>query len=252
MKVRLDGLIVERGLAKDIKEAHALLLSGRIRAPGLGKVKAGELVSPDQPLERVEENPFVSRGGLKLQAALKEFRIDVRGRACVDLGASTGGFTDCLLQAGASRVMAVDVGHGQLDWALRNDARVLNREKTHVLKVTRDEVNTFFSRGGGASLPQTGFVAVDVSFISLEKVFPHLAEIFPKGTELVVLVKPQFEVGPKEAPKGVVRDPSVHAQVLAKIEHGANASGFVLLGKRESPITGPEGNHEFLFWLRRT
>jgi 23S rRNA (cytidine1920-2'-O)/16S rRNA (cytidine1409-2'-O)-methyltransferase len=250
MKVRLDALVVKRGLAKDLKEAQAILLSGRTRAPGLGMVKSGELVSPDQVLERVESLPFVSRGGLKLQAALSEFGIDVAGRACVDVGASTGGFTDCLLQAGAARVLAVDVGHGQLDWKLRNDPRVVNREKTHILKVTREEVSAFLSSdGSGPDRP--GFVSVDVSFISLEKVFPHLSEIFPKGTELVILVKPQFEVGPKEAPKGVVRDPSVHQRVLEHIEQFAVTGGFVSLGKRVSPVTGPEGNQEFLLWLRR-
>lgn len=243
-KCRLDELLVQRGLARDVAHARALILAGRVR--GVSRPTAGLTVPVDQTVELEEAAPFVSRGGLKLQAALKEFGISVAGRRCVDIGASTGGFTDCLLKAGAAKVMAVDVGHGQLDWALRNDPRVVNREKTHVLKLTRDEAEHFLAPAGGP-----GFVTVDVSFISLEKVLPHLGAILPTGTEGVVLVKPQFEADPKEAPKGVVRDPAVHRRVLDRIENAAGAVGFQLLGERVSPIVGPEGNREFLIHLRR-
>lgn len=243
-KPRLDQLLVRRGLAKSVGHAQALILAGRVR--GVSNPKAGQKVRDDQPLDVDEAPPFVSRGGLKLQAALKEFGISVEGRSCVDIGASTGGFTDCLLQAGAASVLAVDVGHGQLDWKLRNDPRVVNREKTHVLTLTRDAVGPFLS---GRSAP--GLVVVDVSFISLEKVLPHLAELVPAGTECVALVKPQFEAGPKEAPQGVVRDSKVHRRVLDKIESIAAAHGFEKRGERESPLKGPEGNREFLVFLRR-
>lgn len=236
--------MVQRGLAKDVAQAHALILAGRVR--GILNPKAGLKVRGDQDVTLEQAPPFVSRGGLKLQAALKEFGISVAGRSCVDIGASTGGFTDCLLQAGAVRVLAVDVGHGQLDWKLRNDPRVANREKTHVLTLTRDDVGPFLS-----GHPVPGLVTVDVSFISLERVLPHLAELVPSGTECVVLVKPQFEADPKEAPKGVVRNSEVHRRVLDTIEGLAVATGFEVKGKRESPITGPEGNREFLVFLRR-
>ncbi|MBK8575078.1 MAG: TlyA family RNA methyltransferase [Elusimicrobia bacterium] len=248
-KRRLDELLVQRGLARDVGHAQALILAGRVR--GVSHPKAGLNVSADQTLEVEETPPFVSRGGLKLQAALKAFGLTVAGRLCVDIGASTGGFTDCLLQAGAAKVLAVDVGHGQLDWKLRNDPRVINREKTHVLTLTREDISAFFSARGSGSTLGAGLAAVDVSFISLEKVLPHLADILPGGTECVALVKPQFEVGPKDAPQGVVRDPDVHRRVLEDIERVAVASGFFMLSKRESPITGPEGNHEFLMHLRR-
>ena len=248
-KLRLDELLVQRGLAKDVAQAQALILAGRVR--GVSNPKAGLNVGVDQEVSLEQAPPFVSRGGLKLQAALTEFGISVVGRFCVDIGASTGGFTDCLLQAGAVKVLAVDVGHGQLDWKLRNDPRVVNREKTHVLSLTRAEVGAFLASVAPGRAPSAGVVTVDVSFLSLEKVIPHLSDIFPRETEFVVLVKPQFEVTPKEAPKGVVRDPAIHRRVVDKIGGIARASGFEMLGKRESPITGPEGNREFLIHLRR-
>lgn len=225
--------------------AHALILAGKVRAPGLAKITAGAQVSLDQPLERVESLPFVSRGGLKLQAAIKEFEIEVKGRVCVDIGASTGGFTDCLLQAGALKVLAIDVGHGQLHWKLRNDPRVENREKQHVLALRREDVTAFLGPG---SRP---LVTVDVSFISLTKVLPHLGNIFDEEAEFVLLVKPQFEVVPREAPKGVVRDPEVHQRVLKTVEGVAASNGFLLQGRVPSPLTGPDGNAEFLIYLKR-
>lgn len=256
-KVRFDQLVVERGLAGTLEKARALILSGRVRAPGLKNVKAGERVALDQALELVQEAPFVSRGGLKLQAALGEFKPDVSGRFCVDIGASTGGFTDCLLKAGAARVLAVDVGHGQLDWSLRNDPRVVNREKTHVLRLTRTDISAFLDPNRGRFLPElarsdaVGLVTVDVSFISLKKVLPHLATLFSDPTHLIVLVKPQFEAEPKDAPKGVVKDPAVRQAVLDAMEKTAGTAGLLVLGKCESPVVGPEGNHEYFLHLRR-
>ncbi len=237
--------MVERGLAETTAKAHALILAGKVRAPGLAQITAGAQVFPDQPLERVESLPFVSRGGLKLQAAIKQFGVEVKGRVCVDIGASTGGFTDCLLQAGALKVLAVDVGHGQLHWKLRNDPRVENREKQHVLDLRQEDIQNF---GAGAEGPL--LVTVDVSFISLKKVFPHLSALFGSGTELVVLVKPQFEVGPKEVPKGVVRDAAVHERVRKEMAQEMLTSGLERPEEMESPLTGPSGNIEFLFYSR--
>lgn len=251
MKRRLDELLVVRGLATDAGHARALILAGRVKTPGGASLKAGQAVKDDQILCVEETVPYVSRGGLKLRAALKAFGVAVAGRPCLDVGASTGGFTDCLLQAGASKVMAVDVGHGQLDWKLRNDPRVLSREKTHVHKVTREDAALFFSAGRAAGAPPAGLVTVDVSFISLEKVLPHLAAIVSVGTECVVLVKPQFEADPKDTPRGVVRDVKVHRRVLDRIAGVAVSVGFRVVGEQESPLTGPEGNREFFLFLRR-
>jgi 23S rRNA (cytidine1920-2'-O)/16S rRNA (cytidine1409-2'-O)-methyltransferase len=234
-RVRLDRLVVQRGLAESGHKAQALLLAGLIRAPGLGSLKPGSLVSEDQPLELVETLRYVSRGGNKLEGALRHFSIDVRGKICLDIGASTGGFTDCLLQAGAEKVIAVDVGHGQLHWKLRRDPRVVNLEKTHVLTLAKS--------GLGPRDPK--IVTVDVSFISLEKVLPHVASLIEKGTTCLALVKPQFEAGPRRAPKGVVRDPVVHAEVLGRLKELLPGWGLTYLGEIESPLKGPKGNTEF-------
>ncbi len=236
---------MQRGLAETGARAQALILAGKVRAPGVKNLKPGEKVALDQPLELIEDLPYVSRGGLKMRAALDAFGVDPRGRVCVDIGASTGGFTDCLLQAGARRVLAVDVGHGQLHWKLRKDPRVVNREKCHVLKLTRADVDAF----AGADRPD--LVVVDVSFISLEKVLPALAALFDPGTEFVVLVKPQFEAGPKDAPKGVVRDPAVRERVRRETTARASAAGFAVRGDIDCPVLGPEGNQEILMRLVR-
>ncbi|MBK8871226.1 MAG: TlyA family RNA methyltransferase [Elusimicrobia bacterium] len=245
-KSRLDDLLVRRGLAKDRKEAQALLLAGRVRAPGSPSLKAGTKVSDDVILEREPGKAFVSRGGLKLRGALDAFQISVAGRTCVDIGASTGGFTDCLLKAGAVRVLAVDVGRGQLDWSLQKDPRVVNREKTHVLRLTRSDMDLF-----GGDSPVFPLVTVDVSFISLETVLPHLASLLRSGTEMVCLVKPQFEADPKDVPGGVVIDPRVCDRMVEKVSAVAREAGFDRVGLCESPITGPEGNREFFLHLRR-
>jgi 23S rRNA (cytidine1920-2'-O)/16S rRNA (cytidine1409-2'-O)-methyltransferase len=201
-KLRLDHLVVRRGLAESGTKAQALILAGQIRAPGLRTPKPGLLVAEDQPLELLEPLRYVSRGGEKLAGALKDLGVDPRGKVCLDVGASTGGFTDCLLQNGAERVMAVDVGHGQLHWKLRQDRRVVNREKTRVLDLTPQDAEDLAPR----------LAVVDVSFISLEKVLPHLGRLLKPGVEVLAMIKPQFEAGPKNAPKGVVKDPKVRAE----------------------------------------
>ncbi len=250
--MRLDHLIVERGLAESGAKAQALVLAGLIRAPGLPHtLKPGLAVSPDQPLERVEDLKFVSRGGEKLAGALKEFGVRPEGRFCLDVGASTGGFTDCLLQHGAKKVLAVDVGTRQLHEKLRRDPRVVSLERTHVLKLTRERLEEAFSRHLSLATCHDILVTVDVSFISLEKVLPHLAALAPAGTEFLALVKPQFEAGPKNAPKGVVRDPKVRRQVLENISRRLPEWGFEKKGEALSPLKGPKGNVEhFLHFVR--
>lgn len=234
----MDHLLVERGLAESGARAQALILAGKVKASGLQKLKPGLLVPEDQPLELLEGLKYVSRGGEKLAGALGAFRVNPAGRDCMDVGASTGGFTDCLLQRGAARVFAVDVGSNQLHERLRKDSRVISREKSHVLRLDK----------AGLPFPPS-LVVVDVSFISLEKVLPHLSSLVDAGTELVALVKPQFEAGPKLAPKGVVRDPAVHRQVLDRLSTLLPGWDYEKRGETTSPLKGPEGNAEFFLHL---
>jgi 23S rRNA (cytidine1920-2'-O)/16S rRNA (cytidine1409-2'-O)-methyltransferase len=240
-RLRLDQLIVERGLADTRAKAQALVLAGRVRV-GEGDAarldrKAGDLVDAATPLALTERDPYVSRGGHKLAAALDAFGIDPAGRVCLDAGASTGGFTDVLLQRGASRVYAIDVGRGQLAESLRRDERVVSMERTNARTL------------GPGSLPEPVSLAViDVSFISLGLVLGPVAATLQPGTDapIVALVKPQFEAGKGKTDHGVVRDPAVHREVL---EHVVAAAGELGLGARSviaSPILGPEGNREFL------
>lgn len=243
-RVRLDQLIVDRGLAESRSRARALLLGGRVRA-GAGDAarldrKPGDLVDPALPLEVEAPEPYVSRGGHKLAAALDAFDVGPAGRVCLDAGASTGGFTDVLLQRGARRVYAVDVGRGQLAESLRRDPRVVSMERTNARNLT------------GTTLPEpVSLATVDVSFISLRLVLAPIASTFgPDGGDLIPLVKPQFEAGRAEAKGGVVRDPAVHARVLREVTEAAVAAGLTPMGQIESPILGPEGNHEFLLHLR--
>ncbi len=247
--MRLDVLLVERGLAPSRERAQALILEGAVRVAGETSARAGAAVAVDASIEVAEDRqPFVSRGGLKLRRALDAFHIDVGGRICLDVGSSTGGFSDCLLQAGAARVYAIDVGRGQLDWKLRQDPRVVVMEKTNIRYLT--------------ALPERPeLAAVDVSFISLSKVLEPVtglllgSEQVGEGAgwpQMVALVKPQFEAGPKGAPKGVVRDPEVHKRVLLAATGHARELGWAARGLVESPITGPAGNREFLLWLART
>jgi len=237
--MRLDVLLVERGLAPSRERAQALILEGVVRVDGESHAKAGQAVPADVPIEVIgPELPFVSRGGLKLQKALDAFDINVHGKVCLDVGASTGGFTDCLLQVGAARVYAVDVGYGQLDWKLRQDPRVVVMEKTNIRYV--------------AELPERPQLAtIDASFISLTKVLEPVTALIGEDGQIVALVKPQFEAGPKAAPKGVVRDPAVHQRVLQEVLAHARGLHWRARGLVPSPVLGPAGNREFLLWLAR-
>jgi 23S rRNA (cytidine1920-2'-O)/16S rRNA (cytidine1409-2'-O)-methyltransferase len=224
-----------------------LLLGGRVRV-GVGDGaridrKAGDLVDPEVALELVEAAPFVSRGGEKLAAALEAFGVDPSGRVCLDVGASTGGFTDCVLQRGASRVYALDVGHGQLAASLRADARVVSMERTHARRL--DPADPDHVR-----LPEAPTLAVvDVSFISLERVLGPVAVQLAPGSDIIALVKPQFEAGPRAAARGVVRDPAVHRAVVDRVRSHAREIGLVVAGETESPLLGPAGNREFFLHL---
>ena len=241
-RIRLDQLLVERGLAESRSRAQALVMAGKVRV-GEGDAarldrKAGDLVDPGTTVSVDAPEPFVSRGGHKLAAALDAFGIDPAGLVCLDVGASTGGFTDVLLQRGATRVYALDVGRGQLADALRRDPRVVSLERTNARALT------------ASTLPEPAALAViDVSFISLDKVLGPIASALAPWAPIVPLVKPQFEVGKGRTDHGVVRDPAVHAEVLRAVVASASALG---LGSRDviaSPILGPEGNREFLLHL---
>jgi 23S rRNA (cytidine1920-2'-O)/16S rRNA (cytidine1409-2'-O)-methyltransferase len=247
-RVRLDHLLVERGLAPTRTRAQALLLAGRVRV-GTGDGarrdrKPGDLVEPGVELSLVEPAPFVSRGGEKLAAALDAFRIDPAGRVCLDVGASTGGFTDCLLQRGASRVYALDVGRGQLAESLRGDPRVVSMERTHAGRLDPRSDDPI-------RLPDPVTLAVaDVSFISLTRLLAGIAaQIAPPG-EIVPMVKPQFELSPREVPKGVVRFEAARAAAVERVAEHARSLGLLVDGSVESPLVGPSGNHEFFLHLR--
>jgi 23S rRNA (cytidine1920-2'-O)/16S rRNA (cytidine1409-2'-O)-methyltransferase len=248
-RLRLDRLLVERGLGASEDEARRLLLAGAVRV-GSGDGarrdrKPGDLVSADASIALVERQAFVSRGGDKLAAALDAFAIDPAGQTCLDVGASTGGFTDCLLQRGAQRVYALDVGHGQLAGVLRADPRVVVLERTHAARLEP-------GAPGAVSLPERVSLAViDVSFIALRRVLPGvLAQLAPDG-QIVALVKPQFELPPAYVPGGVVRQPAAHRRAVAGVRRDAAGLGLEVLGETESPLTGPAGNREFFLRLRR-
>lgn len=236
-KVRLDNLLVERGLLESRSKARALIMAGKVRVEGQVVVKAGVQVSPEAKVTVESDPPYVSRGGVKLAAALDEFKIDPAGAVCADVGASTGGFTDALLQWGARRVYAIDVGYGQLAWKLRQDERVIVMERTNAryLEALPDPID---------------LVTIDASFISLKLLLPAVIKWIAAPAQLVVLVKPQFEAGREQVGKGgVVREAGVHRQVLAQNVAYAQQLGLEILGLMPSPITGPAGNHEFLLYL---
>jgi 23S rRNA (cytidine1920-2'-O)/16S rRNA (cytidine1409-2'-O)-methyltransferase len=243
-RIRLDQLLVDRGLAESRSRAQALLIGGKVRVGAGDGVrldrKPGDLVAPELAVEVVAPEPYVSRGGYKLAAALEAFAIDPAGRICLDVGASTGGFTDVLLQRGASRVYALDVGRGQLAEALRRDPRVISLERVNARELHAD------------SLPdRVSLATVDVSFISLRLVLGPVSATFEtEGGDLVALVKPQFEAGKGETKGGVVRDPAIHARVLREVAQAAAAAGLAPLAAIGSPILGPEGNREFLLRMR--
>lgn len=244
-KKRIDVLMTERGLAESREKAKAIIMSGIVYVNGQKEDKAGTTF-PDDLTTRIEVRGaslrYVSRGGLKLEKAMIEFPIDLQGKICMDIGASTGGFTDCMLQNGAKKVFAVDVGHGQLAWKLRNDERVVCMEKMNIRYIAPEDI-------GGEKLD---FASVDVSFISLSKVLPPVWPLLKEGAEMVCLIKPQFEAGREEVgKKGVVRDRKVHEEVILRTADFVKETGFVIRGLTYSPIRGPEGNIEYLIWIRR-
>lgn len=242
-KTRLDVLLTERGLLDSRQKAQATIMSGIVFVNGQRVDKAGAAVANDAQIEiRGATLPYVSRGGLKLEKAMQTFPLDLHDKICADIGASTGGFTDCMLQNGAKKVYAVDVGYGQLDWKLRNDARVVCMERTNARYLTHEEIPD-----------ELDFASIDVSFISLKLIFPALYGLLRQGGEIACLIKPQFEAGrEKVGKKGVVRDPAVHLEVLEHFLIHAKENHFTVLGITYSPIRGPEGNIEYLGFLRKS
>ena len=243
MKKRLDILVTERGLAESREKAKTLIMGGQVYVDGQKADKPGDTFSEDAAVEvRGKGLPYVSRGGLKLEKAMREFGLQLQGRTCMDIGASTGGFTDCMLQNGAQRVYSVDVGYGQLAWSLRTDPRVVNLERTNARYLTREQVPE-----------EIDFFSVDVSFISLTLILPAVRPLLAEHGQAMCLIKPQFEAGrEKVGKKGVVRDKAVHEEVIEKIRSFALENGFSVLGLTFSPVKGPEGNIEYLIYLERS
>lgn len=242
MKERLDVLLVKKGLAESREKAKAIIMSGIVYVDNNKEDKAGQTFNEDSLIEvRGNTLRYVSRGGLKLEKAMNCFGVTLEGKIAMDVGASTGGFTDCMLQNGAVKVYSVDVGHGQLAWKLRNDERVVCMEKTNIRYVTPDDV-----------ADKIDFASIDVSFISLKKVLPAVYDLLTDVGEVVCLIKPQFEAGrEKVGKKGVVREQSVHVEVVDMIVSFAREMGFVTLDLSYSPIKGPEGNIEYLLYITK-
>lgn len=245
MKTRLDRLLVERGLAESREKAQALIMAGEVLVNRQKASKPGQNVDADANIEVMARPPYVSRGGFKLAGALDRFGIDPAGKVCVDIGASTGGFTDVLLRSGAAHVVALDVGHGQLDWRIRNDPRVTVFERVNARALTPE---TF-----GSAPRLFEIITIDVSFISLRLILPSVAPLLTGASDVVALVKPQFEAGRDEVGKGgLITDPSVHARVINEVMQAATVGGLDTIAQTPSPIAGQEGNREFLLHLRRT
>ena len=241
MKERLDMLLTEKKFFDSRARAKAMIMAGKVLVNGQKVDKAGTLIAPDAQIRILgEEMPFVSRGGLKLQKALDVFKINMSGRIAADVGASTGGFTDCMLQHGAKMVYAIDVGYGQLAWKLRSNVQVVNMERTNIRNVTRQDLYY--------GLPD--FASIDVAFISLEKVLPVVYDLLKDSGEVVALIKPQFEAGREHVGKrGVVRDKKIHAAVIERVLNFAAEIGFGAVALDFSPVKGPEGNIEYLAHL---
>jgi len=239
-RIRLDQLVVDKGLAPSRERARALILAGQVSVAGQPVTKAGTAVADNADVALIApDHPYVGRGGVKLAHALDAFHVDVSGREALDIGASTGGFTDVLLQRGAVRVVALDVGHGQIDWKLRNDPRVLVVEGFNARLLT------------AADLPApVDVVVIDVSFISLRQILPVVPALLRPGADVVALVKPQFEAGRAEVRKGIVRDAAIHARVLDHVSAAAADIGLTRVSSVPSPITGAKGNQEFFLHLR--
>lgn len=241
-KIRLDKLLFDKGLVESREKAKALILAGDVTVNRLTVDKAGTFVRPDAAIEILKKMPYVSRGGLKLKHAIDTFGIDVKDNIAMDIGASTGGFTDCLLQHGAKKVYAIDVGYGQIDLKLRNDPRVTLLEKTNIRYLDDNAVSY-----------RVDIITIDVSFISLLKVVPKALEFLKESGEIIALIKPQFEVERKDVRKGgVVRDEAKRFEVIEKIKTAVKDMGLEVKGLTESPVRGPKGNAEFLIYLSRT
>lgn len=243
-KERLDLLMMEQGLATSREKAKAIIMSGIVYVDGQKEDKAGSMIKRTAKIEvRGTTLKYVSRGGLKLEKAMECFGVTLQDKVCMDVGSSTGGFTDCMLQNGAVKVYSVDVGHGQLDWKLRNDERVVCMEKTNIRYVTLEDERIE---------EPIDFASIDVSFISLTKVLPAVRNLLKENGEIVSLIKPQFEAGREQVgKKGVVRDQKVHLQVIEMVTEFAISIGFELLHLDFSPIKGPEGNIEYLLHMRK-
>lgn len=244
MKERLDVILVKRGLAESREKAKAVLMAGNVFVNGQREDKPGTTFD-ESKIEQIEVKgnslKYVSRGGLKLEKAMQQFTITLEEKVCMDIGASTGGFTDCMLQNGASRVFSIDVGHGQLAWKLRQDERVVCMEKTNFRYVTGEDIGE-----------EIDFGSVDVSFISLTKILIPARNLLRQAGQMVCLIKPQFEAGrDKVGKKGVVREPQIHEEVVHKVLDYADLIGFCVRGLTFSPVKGPEGNIEYLVWLEK-
>jgi 23S rRNA (cytidine1920-2'-O)/16S rRNA (cytidine1409-2'-O)-methyltransferase len=241
-KERLDKLLVEKGMVQSRERARALIMERRVTVDGQALEKPGTLVKMDAHLQiQGEDLPYVSRGGVKLEGALKSFEVDPEGKVVIDVGASTGGFTDCVLQKGAKKVYAIDVGYGQLAWRLQKDPRVINLERRNIRYLKKEEVPE-----------EADLILVDTSFISIEKFLPRLVEFLKEGGDLLCLIKPQFEVGKGEVGKGgVVKDSKLHQKVVDRISQFSRGLGLSVRGIIESPLLGPKGNKEFFIRLKK-
>ncbi len=244
-KVRIDKILVDKALVPTRQKAQALIMAGCVLVNEVPVTKSGQLINEDAAIRITgQDHPYVGRGGLKLEHALKEFKLDVKDKVCVDVGASTGGFTDCLLQNGAAKVYAIDVGYNQLDWKLRQDPRVVVMEKTNIRQV--DQV------GKLTESTELDIAVIDVSFISLEKVFPHVDKLIKNGGDVVALIKPQFEVGRGKVGKGgIVRDEKAREECVERVCRFAETLKWKKCGLTRSPITGADGNVEFLAWFTK-
>lgn len=243
-KIRLDALLVKNGLAQSRERAKAIIMAGQVYIDNQKCDKAGLMVDEDtaKPEVRGETLKYVSRGGLKLEKAMQQFPITLNGKTAMDIGASTGGFTDCMLQNGAKKVFAVDVGYGQFAWKLRQDERVINMERTNIRYVTPEDIGE-----------PIDFASIDVSFISLRLVLPVAKNLLAPDGEIVALIKPQFEAGREQVgKKGVVKDIKVHFEVIQRVLSFARETGFFVAGLSFSPIKGPEGNIEYLVYLKKS
>jgi len=241
-KERLDKLLVEKGIVQSRERARALIMAGKVAVEGKRIDKPGVQINVEANLKlRGDESPYVSRGGEKLEGALKTFGIDPKGMVVMDVGASTGGFTDCVLQKNAQKVYAIDVGYGQLAWKLQKDHRVVNLERRNIRYLKREEIQN-----------EADLILIDTSFISIEKFLPFLLRFLKEGGSILSLIKPQFEVGKGEVGKGgVVRDGALHQKVIDRISTFSRELGLKVLGVTESPLLGPKGNKEFFIYLKK-